>query len=82
MKEINLTQNKVALIDDKDFESVSKFKWRFMKNKWVAYIKVDKIRKHLGYFLNKEDAAKAYDKKASEIFGEYAVFNFMQRRMP
>jgi len=34
MKEIFLSQNKVAIIDDEDFDAVSKYKWR---NKW-AYL--------------------------------------------
>jgi hypothetical protein len=32
--------------------------------------------KHLGYFSDKESAARAYDKKAREIFGEFARVNF------
>lgn len=31
MKEINLTQGKVAIIDDEDFELVSKYNWHYLK---------------------------------------------------
>lgn len=30
----------------------------------------------IGYFINEEDAARAYDKKAIEIFGDAAILNF------
>ena len=38
MKEINLTQNKVALVDDKDYEWLSQWKWcvAFFDGRWYA----------------------------------------------
>lgn len=45
------------------------------KNPWVAYISKDGIRYDLGYFNNEIDAAKAYDKKALELYGQHAYFN-------
>lgn len=34
-----------------------------------------KKRLHLGYFATKEEAAAAYDKKAIELFGDFARVN-------
>jgi hypothetical protein len=36
----------------------------------------DGIRYHLGYFEIEEKAARAYDRKALELFGEFARTNF------
>jgi len=45
----------------------------FKKNigKWAAQIK----RVHLGYFEDEIEAAKVYNQKAVETFGEYAKLN-------
>lgn len=56
----------------------SKYKgvtWFKRDNKWRAYIKIGR-QIHLGYFDNEIDAAKEYDKKAIELFGEFANINF------
>jgi hypothetical protein len=37
MKEIQLTQGKVAYIDDDDFDRVSKYKWRAYKCRYTYY---------------------------------------------
>ncbi|SRR6266705_719468 len=47
------------------------------KNKnWCAQITVNKKRFHLGYFQDKEKAAKVRDEAAKKYHGEFAVLNF------
>lgn len=46
------------------------------KNKWVAKIKKDRKSYHICNTNNEEDAAKAYDAKALELYGENATLNF------
>jgi len=44
--------------------------------KWRSGIMFNKKGIYLGLFVNEMDAAKTYDKKAVELFGEYARLNF------
>ena len=44
--------------------------------KWVVRLWKDGIHYYFGYFVNEEDAARAYDTAAREHFGEFALTNF------
>ena len=58
------------------FKGVSFDKWTLNKvNKWRSCIWKDGRFNHIGHFLTQEDAAKAYNKKAMELFGEFAYMN-------
>ena len=45
--------------------------------KWMARIGKDGIFYRLGSFVSKEEAAIAYNKKALELFGEFAKLNII-----
>lgn len=49
--------------------------WINRLNKWRARIKVDYKTIHLGYFVSKDDAARAYNLAASKYFGDFARLN-------
>jgi hypothetical protein len=42
------------------------------RNKWISKMWVNHKQIHLGYFHNKEDAAKAYEKAAIKYHGDFA----------
>lgn len=45
-------------------------------SKWYAGIRINKKSLNIGHYNNEVDAARAYDEKAKELFGEYAWLNF------
>jgi hypothetical protein len=58
--------------------SFSKYKgvsFHKLHKKWETKIQVNGRRKHLGYFTCEKEAALAYNKKAKEICGEFALLN-------
>lgn len=60
----------------------SKYKgvsWNKDKNKWVAQIQLNHKTYYLGCFTDEVEAAKMYDKKATELFMGYAYLNFKNK---
>ncbi len=72
---VNNSQNQMNKRRHKNSTSKYKGVYRFNKNKWRALIACNKIKHHIGLFINEIEAAKAYNKKAIELFGEYAYLN-------
>jgi len=71
----NKSQNSINTSKSRG-ESKYKGVWfRARRKPWVAEIHKDGVKYHLGSYENEHDAAKAYNKKAVELFGNYAVEN-------
>lgn len=73
------TQNRRNRIKSniKQYSSIYKgVDWNKKSNKWRARINFNKKAIHLGLFNSEIEAAKAYDSKAKELFGEFACLNF------
>jgi hypothetical protein len=152
MKEIQLSQNRIAIVDDEEYEGLMKWKWSYTKvgyasrwyrkdgkrysismhrqimgavvggeidhinnnsldnrkenlrpctrqqnccnyptknhtskfkgvhhharnNSWISQIKVKGKNIHIGSFRREEEAARAYNQKATEMNGEFAYLN-------
>lgn len=45
------------------------------RGRWKAQIKHPSTRRTIGWFRTPEEAARAYDRKARELFGEFALTN-------
>lgn len=50
--------------------------WHKRQEKWIAYIKLNNKFKHIGYFTDLVEAAKARDDLAKKYYGEFAMLNF------
>lgn len=50
--------------------------WSQVAGKWEARIRRDERQYFLGLYPTSDDAARAYDAKARELFGDVAVLNF------
>ena len=71
------SQNKMNGKSYKNSSSKYKGIWWVKKNKkWRVRIRLNNKTIHLGYFKDETEAAKAYDSKAKELFGEFARLNF------
>jgi len=72
---VTVQQSNMNLPPRKGAASKYKGVYRGYKNKWVAAIMKDRVKYHIGSFDAEEDAARAYDEKALELFGEHAFLN-------
>lgn len=66
-------QNRHAVCGNSKYKGVC---YHISNKKWLVHIKLNGQQIHIGYFDDEIEAAKAYDAKALEMFGEFACTNF------
>jgi len=54
--------------------------WDKSSKKWRARITFNGKKSHIGQFDDEVEAARAYDREAKELFGEFAYLNFGKSR--
>ena len=59
-------------ISKNNTSSVTGVSWHKARNKWKAYITINGKTKHLGFFINKEDAIQARLEAEKKYFGEFS----------
>jgi hypothetical protein len=78
-------QNKRKRVDSgTGYKGVYQYSEKYKhRKKFKAYIRPKGQKQiHLGSYLTAEEAARAYDKKAKELFGDYAQINFPKETQP
>lgn len=75
----NMANADLRVDNNSKFKGVS---WHKKSNKWQAQIGCNGTRKHIGYFPDPVDAARAYDAAALIRFGEFAATNKMLNLLP
>jgi hypothetical protein len=73
------TKGQNAMNRGKVNKKTSSFKgvhWSESSRKWRAVIYINKKQIHLGLFVCEEEAARTYDAKARDLFGDFARLNF------
>jgi len=80
LRKCSISQNNANREKFKSKNLTSKYKgvcWSKVAKKWHGQLRVNKVRIHLGYFINEEDAARAYNVAATKYFGEFACLNIL-----
>jgi hypothetical protein len=72
------SQNSMNQVSKRGTSKYKGVSWHKLCGKWQSYIRINWKHTHIGIFTHEEDAARAYDKKAKELFGEYAYLNFKE----
>lgn len=76
LRAVTVSQNQANQIPRPGTSKYKGVSWDASRGLWRADIRHNYKRIPLGRFESEEDAARAYDQKALELFGEHARLNF------
>jgi hypothetical protein len=80
LRECNTSQNGANKKKSKGTSSYKGVSWNKRNKKWEVSIEFEGVKTHLGKYDNEITAAKTYDTKAIELFGEFARPNFIENQ--
>lgn len=78
----NGVKYKINKFGDKPSSPYKGVTWNKKASRWYAQIKFQGKQTYLGSFVSEIEAAKAYDKAAIELFGEFSRINFPNGELP
>ncbi len=83
LRKANKSQNATNIKKRDNLSSIYKgVSWNTRDKKWCAHLGYQNQTLSLGYFDNEKEAAKAYNEKALELFGEFATLNDVEEMKP
>jgi len=68
----NIANSRKIKVGSSKYKGVCFYKRR---GNWVANIMKDRVNFFIGYYTTESEAAQAYNVKAKELFGDYALLN-------
>lgn len=74
----SLEEFKIPVLKSNNKSGYRGVSWNKSRNKWISQISKNKQRFMFGYFDCKHEAARAYNAKALELYGEKALLNEIQ----
>jgi hypothetical protein len=80
LREVTIAENGMNKKPRNDENATSKYKGvnKSSPNRFGALVTKDGVSYRLGSFIDEKDAARAYNEKAKELFGEFANLNIIE----